>query len=168
MVVNQEAQSATIRIDRVAKSRLREVDLAKVAFSSVFSDHMFCAEFADGRWSDGLIQPHGPIPSGRHDFMDARQAHTPGRLRGGAYQLEHRLSGNRARKHDGLFVSGFPDWPRGVRARRPYMHTRESRQHYRDGDKQHRVLPVLRSQWPGRDHSRISSQQLQLVCSRRL
>jgi branched-chain amino acid aminotransferase len=62
MVVNQEAQSATIRIDRVAKSRLREVDLAKVAFSSVFSDHMFCAEFADGRWSDGLIQPHGPIP----------------------------------------------------------------------------------------------------------
>lgn len=62
MVVNQEAQSATIRIDRVAKSRLHTVDLGKVAFSSVFSDHMFCAEFADGRWSDGLIQPYGPIP----------------------------------------------------------------------------------------------------------
>ena len=53
--------SSSIRIDRVANSRVQEVDFAFVPFSSVFSDHMFSAEFQDGRWSDGLIQPYGPI-----------------------------------------------------------------------------------------------------------
>src|SRR5215472_15937787 len=54
--------TSSMRIDRVGKSRVQEVDFATVAFSSVFSDHMFSAEFRDGRWSDGLIQPYGPIP----------------------------------------------------------------------------------------------------------
>jgi branched-chain amino acid aminotransferase len=56
------AVTSPMRIDRVTESRLGGVDLATVAFSSVFSDHMFSAEFRDGRWSDGLIQPYGPIP----------------------------------------------------------------------------------------------------------
>lgn len=38
------------------------MDLQNVAFSSVFSDHMFTAECQDGKWSAGLIQPYGPIP----------------------------------------------------------------------------------------------------------
>src|SRR5215471_19137605 len=54
--------TSSMRIDRVSRSRLQEVDFATVAFSSVFSDHMFSAEFRDGRWSEGLIQPYGPIP----------------------------------------------------------------------------------------------------------
>jgi len=53
--------SSSIRINRVLNSRVQEVDFATVPFSSVFSDHMFSAEFQDGRWSDGLIQPYGPI-----------------------------------------------------------------------------------------------------------
>jgi len=54
--------TSSMRIDRVGKSRVQEVDFATVAFSSVFSDHMFSAEFqGGGRWSDGLIQPYGPI-----------------------------------------------------------------------------------------------------------
>jgi len=61
MAVTQEGQSATIKIHSVDKSRLHEVDFATVAFSSVFSDHMFSAEFRDGCWNDGLIQPYGPI-----------------------------------------------------------------------------------------------------------
>ncbi len=51
----------SIRIDRVAHSRVQDVDLANVPFSTVFSDHMFVAEFHDGHWSDGRIQPYGPI-----------------------------------------------------------------------------------------------------------
>ena len=51
-----------VHIDRVVSSRVREVDFATVPFSSVFSDHMFSAEFQAGRWSDGIIQPYGPIP----------------------------------------------------------------------------------------------------------
>jgi branched-chain amino acid aminotransferase len=32
-----------------------------VPFSSVFSDHMFTAEYHDGQWNDGEIQAYGPI-----------------------------------------------------------------------------------------------------------
>ncbi len=56
-----EALTFSFRIDRVANSRVQEVDFATVSFSSVFSDHMFSAEFHDGHWSDGLIHPYGPI-----------------------------------------------------------------------------------------------------------
>jgi branched-chain amino acid aminotransferase len=55
-------ETAPIRIDRVANSRLQEVDFATVVFGSVFGDHMLTAEFQDGRWSEGLIRPYGPIP----------------------------------------------------------------------------------------------------------
>lgn len=50
-----------VRIERVHKSRVQEVNFATVSFSTVFSDHMFSAEYQDGRWNDGVIQPHGPI-----------------------------------------------------------------------------------------------------------
>lgn len=59
---SSQVETVPIRIDRVAKSRVQEVDLAGVAFGSVFSDHMFTAEFQDGCWSDGLIRPYGPLP----------------------------------------------------------------------------------------------------------
>jgi hypothetical protein len=57
-----QMETVPIRIDRVVNSRLQEVDFATVVFGSVFSDHMFTAEFQDGRWSEGLIRPYGPIP----------------------------------------------------------------------------------------------------------
>ena len=59
---NNQMETAPIRIDRVANSRLQEVDFATVVFGSVFSDHMLTTEFQDGRWSEGLIRPYGPIP----------------------------------------------------------------------------------------------------------
>ena len=49
-------------MDRVANSRLQDVDFSTLVFGSVFSDHMFTAEFQDDRWSEGLIRPYGPIP----------------------------------------------------------------------------------------------------------
>lgn len=58
---NNKLTESRFHVDRVIRSRLGEADLAKVAFSSVFSDHMFSAEFEEGRWSDGQIQPYGPI-----------------------------------------------------------------------------------------------------------
>lgn len=50
-----------ISVDRVARSRAGEIDIATVAFSSVFSDHMFSAEYHDGQWTAARIQPYGPI-----------------------------------------------------------------------------------------------------------
>jgi branched-chain amino acid aminotransferase len=48
-------------IKRVTRSRAQEVDFASVQFSEVFSDHMFAADFRNGRWNDGEIEPYGPI-----------------------------------------------------------------------------------------------------------
>ncbi|MGA9508822.1 MAG: branched-chain amino acid aminotransferase [Candidatus Sulfotelmatobacter sp.] len=61
---NNQIETTSIRVDKVANSRLREVDFSTLVFGSVFSDHMFTAEFQDGRWSDGLIQPYGPLHVG--------------------------------------------------------------------------------------------------------
>ena len=57
----QMISTSTIRIARITSSRVKEVDFATVPFGSVFSDHMFSAEYQDGQWTDGLIQPFGPI-----------------------------------------------------------------------------------------------------------
>jgi branched-chain amino acid aminotransferase len=59
---NGESATLTFPVERVSRSRVEEVDFGNIPFSSIFSDHMFCAEFQDGRWSDGRIQPYGPIP----------------------------------------------------------------------------------------------------------
>jgi branched-chain amino acid aminotransferase len=48
-------------IKRVTRSRVQEVDFSSVQFSEAFSDHMFTAEFRNGRWNDGEIEPYGPI-----------------------------------------------------------------------------------------------------------
>jgi branched-chain amino acid aminotransferase len=55
------ANVTAISVERVGRSRVGEVDLATVAFSSVFSDHMFSAECHHGQWSAARVQPYGPI-----------------------------------------------------------------------------------------------------------
>lgn len=42
----------------VEKSRRPEVDFNNLPFGRVFSDHMFMAEFRDGRWGDFSISPY--------------------------------------------------------------------------------------------------------------
>jgi branched-chain amino acid aminotransferase len=48
-------------IERVARSRLAEVDLAATAFGTVMSDHMYVAEYAGGAWQRPAIRPYGPL-----------------------------------------------------------------------------------------------------------
>jgi branched-chain amino acid aminotransferase len=55
------ADVTAICVERVGRSRLGEVDLATVAFGSVFSDHMFSAECHHGQWTAARIEPYGPI-----------------------------------------------------------------------------------------------------------
>ncbi len=52
-----ERQRHTIRIQRVAHSRAEGVELTKVPFSSVMSDHMLLAEYRDGAWQEPSIVP---------------------------------------------------------------------------------------------------------------
>lgn len=50
-----------VRVDRVTESRLASVDMADLAFGSVFTDHMFLMTFEDGAWRDPEIVPYGPL-----------------------------------------------------------------------------------------------------------
>ncbi len=51
----------SVRVERVQPSRAAQVDLANVAFSTVFSDHMLTAEYEDAGWRDAVIGPYGPL-----------------------------------------------------------------------------------------------------------
>lgn len=51
-----------LRIQKVKKSRLPEVDLDSLGFGNVFCDHMFVMDYADGRWGQPQIRPFGPLP----------------------------------------------------------------------------------------------------------
>jgi branched-chain amino acid aminotransferase len=54
--------SADIKINRIAKSRVSEYDVNNVPFGKVFSDHMFIAEYEDGKWTKCTIQPYENVP----------------------------------------------------------------------------------------------------------
>jgi branched-chain amino acid aminotransferase len=57
-----QAESASVPVERVVRSRVGDQDLSQLGFGRVFADHMFLAEYADGRWSAGRILPYGPLP----------------------------------------------------------------------------------------------------------
>lgn len=50
-----------IKIDRVAKTRIQEVDFDNIPFGREFADHMFIADYKDGKWSDFRIEPYRAI-----------------------------------------------------------------------------------------------------------
>lgn len=47
----------TINITQTKESRLKSVDFSNLPFGRVMSDHMFVADFKDGKWQDARIQP---------------------------------------------------------------------------------------------------------------
>lgn len=54
--------NADIKIERVTQSRVNEYDVNNVPFGKCFSDHMFIAEYADGKWGKAYIQPYKDMP----------------------------------------------------------------------------------------------------------
>lgn len=51
-----------IKIEKTKKSRVSEHDINNVPFGKCFSDHMFVAEYADGKWQKASIMPYGDVP----------------------------------------------------------------------------------------------------------
>src|SRR4051812_19503942 len=51
-----------IKITKIAKSRISDYDVNNVPFGKCFSDHMFVAEYTDGKWQQATITPYGDIP----------------------------------------------------------------------------------------------------------
>ncbi len=51
-----------INIEKTKKSRINEQDVNNVPFGKCFSDHMYVAEYADGKWQKASIMPYGDVP----------------------------------------------------------------------------------------------------------
>jgi branched-chain amino acid aminotransferase len=51
-----------IDIQKIKKSRVSEHDINNVPFGKCFSDHMFVAEYSDGKWQKATIMPYGDVP----------------------------------------------------------------------------------------------------------
>ena len=51
-----------IAVQRVAKSRITEVDFGNLPFGTIFSDHMLVADYAKGEWDEPRVVPFGPMP----------------------------------------------------------------------------------------------------------
>ncbi|UGU17048.1 branched-chain amino acid aminotransferase [Sinomicrobium kalidii] len=57
-----------IKIEKAASSRIGKVDFDNLTFGSVFTDHMFVCDYADGSWGTPQIIPYQPLqldPSAR-------------------------------------------------------------------------------------------------------
>lgn len=50
-----------MKIQKTANSRLGKEDWKNADFGSVFSDHMFIAQYKDNKWQEEKIIPYGPI-----------------------------------------------------------------------------------------------------------
>jgi branched-chain amino acid aminotransferase len=51
----------TIRVQKITKSRINEIDFENLVFGKNFSDHMFECDYIDGKWQNSLIRPYGDI-----------------------------------------------------------------------------------------------------------
>lgn len=50
-----------ITINKIAHSRIAELNEANLGFGKIFSDHMFVADYCDGHWSNATIVPYDKI-----------------------------------------------------------------------------------------------------------
>jgi len=53
--------ATSIPVQRVAKSRLKEVDFKNLEFGKYVADHMVVADFKDGKWHEPTIVPYGDM-----------------------------------------------------------------------------------------------------------
>ena len=53
--------SDSIKINKINKSRIDDVDFNTLTFGSVFTDHMLECDFIDGKWQKPVIKPYGPL-----------------------------------------------------------------------------------------------------------
>lgn len=51
-----------LNIEKTKKSRISDQDVNNVPFGKCFSDHMYVAEYADGKWAKASIMPYGDVP----------------------------------------------------------------------------------------------------------
>lgn len=60
--------SIRMKIEKVAKSRIHQVDFDNIPFGDLFTDHMFVCDYNNGSWNEPKIVPYQPMtisPSAR-------------------------------------------------------------------------------------------------------
>ncbi|MBL0745058.1 branched-chain amino acid aminotransferase [Chryseolinea lacunae] len=55
-------ETLKVEVERVAKSRLPQVDFSNLPFGKICTDHMFMADFRNGAWGNLRIVPFGYMP----------------------------------------------------------------------------------------------------------
>ena len=50
-----------LQIEKIAKSKISEVDFSTLKFGQIFTDHMFECDFENGEWQTPIIRPYQPI-----------------------------------------------------------------------------------------------------------
>lgn len=50
-----------VKISKIEKSKLSEINFDSIDFGKYISDHMFIAQYKDGKWSEGEVLPFGSI-----------------------------------------------------------------------------------------------------------
>ena len=50
-----------IQIKKIKKSKIENVDFQNIQFGKQFSDHMFSADYKNGKWQNLSIEPYAPI-----------------------------------------------------------------------------------------------------------
>ena len=48
-----------ISLEKIKETRINQVDWKKLGFGNFFSDHMFIADYSDGKWKNARIAPYG-------------------------------------------------------------------------------------------------------------
>ncbi|WP_194777574.1 branched-chain amino acid aminotransferase [Pararhodonellum marinum] len=54
-------QTLEIKIKKTATSKLPQTDFDNLVFGQTISDHMFIADYKDGRWDNFRIEPYAPL-----------------------------------------------------------------------------------------------------------
>ena len=62
LFINGMTSTVDIKITATTHTRVNEQDVNNVQFGRIFSDHMFIAEFENGRWTKATIEPYKLIP----------------------------------------------------------------------------------------------------------
>ena len=47
-----------VNVNKVRESNLNKVDFSDLGFCNYYTDHMFTADYEDGKWSNFSISPH--------------------------------------------------------------------------------------------------------------
>ncbi len=54
--------TTTIPVERIAKSRIKEIDFNNLEFGKYIADHMIMADYKDGKWHEPTIVPFADLP----------------------------------------------------------------------------------------------------------